>query len=379
MSESTTNQDHNSNEIDIRDIILPLWKSRIQILTFAIFCGILGGIVGFLTPATYTASSTFLPQTSQTGGGLSGSLGGLASLAGINLSTGLGGGGEIPPTMYAKVLGSEPFRKRVLDEKIWVDGDTTSYRDYLKSRPSTSFGLGTIKDYTIGLPGKILGLTGRVLGALAGDKKEAEANVVVGGGLQALPNDEYALQSAVSGKVKIDTDKKEGVVTITVVETDPIVAAEVVKVTEEVLQAWIIEHKIKNTKAQYDFIERQFKAKEKEFFSIQEQLANYTDRNQNVLSASYLTRLDRLQAEFDLVNTVYSELAKQKEQAAIQLSKDTPTFSVLDPVKVPKEKTGPKKSLYVIGAFFAGLIFSAGWFLARNPLQDFIKGMQVES
>jgi len=270
--------------------------------------------------------------------------------------------------MYAKVLGSEPFRKRVLDEKIWVDGDTTSYRDYLKSRPSTSFGLGIIKDYTIGLPG-------RILGALAGDKNEAEANLV-GGGLQALPNDEYALQSAVSGKVKIDTDKKEGVVTITVVEVDPIVAAEVAKVTEEVLQEWIIEHKIKNTKAQYDFIERQFKAKEKEFFSIQEQLANYTDRNQTVLSASYLTRLDRLQAEFDLVNTVYSELAKQKEQAAIQLSKDTPTFSVLDPVKVPKEKSGPKKSNYIFGAFFIGFIAAAAWSMGRKPILELLKGLQ---
>ncbi len=354
------------DEIDLRDIILPIWKARKQILTTAIIFAIIGGIIGFLTPATYTASSTFLPQTAQAGGGLSGSLGGLASLAGINLNAPMAGG-EIPPTMYAKVLGSEPFRKRVLDAKIWVDGDTVSYRDYLESQTSSGFGLGTIKEYTIGLPGKILG-------ALAGDRKEDEAGK--GEGLQALSDDEYALHIAVSGKVKIDTDKKEGVVTITVVEGDPIVAAEVAKVTEEVLQEWIIEHKIKNAKAQYGFIERQFKEKEKEFFSIQEQLANYTDRNQNVLSASYLTRLDRLQAEFNLVNTVYSELAKQKEQAAIQLSKDTPTFSVLDPVKVPKEKTGPKKSLYVLGAFFIGLIGGAGWAFARKPIQDFLNGLK---
>jgi uncharacterized protein involved in exopolysaccharide biosynthesis len=83
-----------------------------------------------------------------------------------------------------------------------------------------------------------------------------------------------------------------------------------------------------------------------------------------------------LQAEFDLVNTVYSELAKQKEQAAIQLSKDTPTFSVLDPVKVPKEKTGPKKSLYVLGTFFIGLIGGAGWAFARKPIQDFLNGLK---
>jgi len=370
MTDNTPSPSNSEDEIDLRDLIIPIWRNRKQILLIATVCGILGGIVGFQTPATYTASSTFLPQTAQAGGGLSGSLGGLASLAGINLSTGATGGGEIPPTMYAKVLASEPFKKRLLDATIWVDGDTISYRDYLQSQTSSGFGLGTIKEYTIGLPGKILG-------ALSEDKKDGDESTA--GGLQALSDDENKLHNALAGKVTIETDKKEGVVSITVVESDPTVAAEVAKVTEEVLQDWIIEHKIKNAKAQYDFIEKQFDAKQKEFFSIQDQLAGYMDRNQNVLQASYLTRLERLQAEFDLVNTVYSELAKQKEQAAIQLSKDTPTFSILDPVKVPKEKTGPKKSIYVLGAFFVGLIFSAGWFLIKKPVQEFFKGIQIST
>jgi uncharacterized protein involved in exopolysaccharide biosynthesis len=163
------------------------------------------------------------------------------------------------------------------------------------------------------------------------------------------------------------------------VEGDPLVAAQVAQVTEQILQDWIIDYKIKNAKAQYDFIAKQFEAKQKEFYSIQEQLANYTDRNQNVLAASYLTRLDRLQAEFNLVNTVYSELAKQKEQAAIQLSKDTPTFSVLDPVKVPKVKTGPKKSFYILVAFFTGLICAAGWALGRKPVQEFFMELKETS
>jgi len=362
MSETPLNQGQNSDEIDLKDLILPIWRSRKQILTTAIIFAIIGGIIGFLTPATYTASSTFLPQTSQAGGGLSGSLGGLASLAGINLSTGAGAGGEIPPSMYATVLGSQPFRKRILDAKIVVNGDSVSYRKYLTNQPKTV--LGVISEYTIGLPGKLIGAMS--------SKVENNANLAIEG-LQPLSDEEYNLQIAVAGKVSIANDKKEGIVSLTVVEKDPLVAAQVAQVTEQILQDWIIEYKIKNAKAQYDFIEKQFGEKQKEFFSIQEQLANYTDRNQNVLAASYLTRLDRLQAEFDLVNTVYSELAKQKEQAAIQLSKDTPTFSVLDPVKVPKEKTGPKKSLFILGAFFIGLIGGAGWAFARKPVEDFFK------
>lgn len=364
MSETPLNQDQNSDEIDLKDLIIPIWKARKQILTIATICGFLGGIIGFLTPATYTAGSTFLPQTSQVGGGLSGSLGGLASLAGINLNAPMSGG-DIPPSMYATVLASEPFRKRILDAKIWVNGDSLSYRDYLLNQPKSV--VGTLLEYTIGLPGK-----------LAGTGNE-ESSLPSPGELQALSDDENELHKALAGKISIANDKKEGVVSMTVVEGDPMIAAQVAQVTEEVLQDWIIEHKIKNAKAQYDFIEKQFEAKQKDFFSIQDQLAGYMDRNQNVLSATYLTRLERLQAEFDLINTVYSELAKQKEQAAIQLSKDTPTFSVLDPVKVPKEKTGPKKSIYILASFFIGFIFSAGWSLGRKPFQEFIYGLQTSN
>jgi hypothetical protein len=244
-----------------------------------------------------------------------------------------------------------------------------TYGTYLENQPRSAIGI--IQEYTIGLPGKIIGVVSR---SITRDSKEKGSTKF--GTLQVLSDDEYGLHKALAGKIKLSTDKKEGVVSLTVLEGDPLVAAQIAQVTESVLQDWIIEHKIKNAKAQYAFIERQFEAKQKEFFLIQEQLANYTDRNQNVLAASYLTRLDRLQAEFDLVNTVYSELAKQKEQAAIQLSKDTPTFSILDPVKVPKEKTGPKKSLYILVAFFIGLLLSSGWFLLKKPINIFISSLR---
>lgn len=365
MSETPLNQDQNSDEIDLKDLIIPIWKARKQILATALVFAVLGGIIGFLTPATYTARSTFMPQTSQTGGAAV-SLGGLAALAGINLNS-PSIGGDIPPSLYATVLASKPFRKRILDAKIWVSHDSVTYRSYLENQPPST--LGSIQEYTIGLPGKLIGLFA-TYGKENLPKNEPQ-------GLQPISDKEYNLLNTVSGKVSIVNDKKEALITISVIESDPIIAAQVALVTEKELQDWISEHKMKNAKAQYDFIVKQFEAKQKEFFSIQDQLAGYMDRNQNVFSASYLTRLERLQAEFDLINTVHSELAKQKEQAAIQLSKDTPTFSVLDPVSVPNEKTGPKKSLYIMSGFFIGIIFSAGWFLARNPLEEFFKYLQT--
>jgi uncharacterized protein involved in exopolysaccharide biosynthesis len=361
MPETPLNQ--NLDEIELKDLIIPIWKSRKQILSTALIFALLGGIIGFLTPVTYTASSTFLPQKAEAIG-MGGSLGSLAALAGINLNAQMAGG-DIPPSMFATVLSSEPFRKRILDANIIFNGDSVSYRNYLKNT-SKSF-LGSIVDNAVKMQRNFFG------------SEMINKKPIIAGKLQALTDEENELHKELAEKITISSDKKEGVVSLKIVEADPLIAAQVAKVTEEILQDWIIEHKIKYAKAQYEFIAKQFEAKQKEFFSVQDQLAGYIDRNQNVLSATYLTRLERLQAEFDLLNTVYTELAKQKEQAAIQLSKDTPTFSVLDSVKVPKEKTGPKRSLYVLGGFFIGFFFTSVWFMAKKSIKEFLNEINFNS
>lgn len=363
MSEKTPSQYNSEDEVDLKDLIIPIWKSRKQILTISLVFAVIGGIIGFLTPVTYTASSTFLPQKAEAIG-MAGSLGSLAALAGINLNAQMAGG-DIPPSMYATVLASEPFRKRILDANLIVNGDSVSYREYLNNTPKTF--LNDIIDYAIKNQQKIFG----------SDFKNDKP--IIAGNLKALTEDENELHKELSEKITITSDKKEGIVSLKVVESDALIAAQIAEATEKILQDWIIEHKIKYAKAQYNFIAKQFEVKQKEFYAIQDQLAGYMDRNQNVLSATYLTRLDRLQAEFDLLNTVHTELAKQKEQAAIQLSKDTPTFSVLDPVKVPNEKTGPKRSLYVIGGFFIGFFIMSVWFMTKKSLKEFLKAIRFNS
>ena len=351
------------DEIDIRELILPLWQNRFKILKVASLTALVGLIIGFMTPTTYTASSTFVPQSAESGGDSS-NLGGLAALAGINLSAG-GNGADIPPTLYPKVLASAPFKSALLDASLVIEGDTLTYRNYLLNKPTPAIGL--VKKYTFGLPGLLIS-------SLQGENSES----IEEQGIAPLSDEEFKLHQAIQGLISIESNKKEGYVTLTVVDGDPKVAAQVALATEAVLQDWIIDYKIKNAKAQYDFTERQFQLKQKEFFALQDELASFKDRNQNISSALFQNRLSRIEAEFSITNAVYTELAKQKEQAAIQLSKDTPTFSVIDPVAVPKEKTGPKKSLYLLGGFFLGFFLTAGYTLVKKPVTSFLTSLQAD-
>ena len=92
--------------------------------------------LALISPVKYTASSTFVPQLSE--GRTNSSLGGLASLAGINLSAIMGSQPqEIPPSLYPQIAESIPYRLALLEAK--VGPNDTSFRTYIldhASRPS---------------------------------------------------------------------------------------------------------------------------------------------------------------------------------------------------------------------------------------------------
>jgi uncharacterized protein involved in exopolysaccharide biosynthesis len=80
-----------------------------------------------------------------------------------------------------------------------------------------------------------------------------------------------------------------------------------------------------------------------------------------------------LQSNYDLILGVYNELAKQVEQAKLQVSKNTPVFSVIDPISIPSEKSGPGKIIILIGFVFLGVVCAVLQILLREFVTDFLK------
>lgn len=58
--------------------------------------------------------------------------------------------------------------------------------------------------------------------------------------------------------------------------------------------------------------------------------------------------------EYNLAYNVYSELAKQLEQAEIAVNETTPILTVVEPVVVPVERSKPKRGLICVLFTFLG-------------------------
>jgi uncharacterized protein involved in exopolysaccharide biosynthesis len=94
------------DEIDLRELFTTLWRGKWIIVLFTIVFATAGVFYALSKPNIYQANVLLASaQGEGGGGGISGQLGGLASLAGINL----GGGGASQTVMAKEVLQSRAF------------------------------------------------------------------------------------------------------------------------------------------------------------------------------------------------------------------------------------------------------------------------------
>ena len=145
----------------------------------------------------------------------------------------------------------------------------------------------------------------------------------------------------------------------------------------ELLQSNIIAFKSQSARNNLDFIERQYESKRQEFEQIQDSIAIFKDQNLNITSTLYQNQLTRLESQFTVISSVFQELAGQVEQAKIQVNKDTPIFTIIEPVSVPLERSKPKRTMMMIIWTFLGGVFSFGWVLVKAPAQQILKELKL--
>ena len=351
------------DQIDIIALISKVWAGRKFVIKSVVIAAVIGVLVAILTPNKYTASSMFTPNSSGSSPAGTSGLKGLASLAGINIGSSMEGAKEISPMLYGKILDSYTFKKSLLDAPINNLEDVTSLRDYFEQESSSSF-FGTVKEYTIGLPSKIIGW-------FKSQPKETSLQFVEG--MNTISEEEFEYFKEIDDMLALNINDKEGYLEITATSKLPQLAAQLVKNGENILQNQIIAIKTKSSLELLAYLEEQYTIKNKLLIEAQDNLANFKDRNLNISRSSFSNTQTRLEAELQVATSVFQNVVTQLEQVKLQVAKDTPVFSFLKPVVVPTEKSAPKRSIIVTIWMFLGVVTSFGFLLAKEPLSDMIK------
>lgn len=354
-------QNQAEDEIDLVEIIQKLWRNRRFILKVTTIFAVLGFIVAISTPNVYTASCTMVPQTGQKSAG--GSLGGLAAMAGINLSS-MSSGEVLSPNVYPKIMTNINLQKELIYSKFHFQGvgEPISLYEFYTDEKYQKFSLtGTIKKYTIGLPGVIIG-------AIRGNKTE-ETNLNTSA-LQTLTAKEKSVVELTNQILSLSVNSKEGFISLSANMSEPLAAAELAQKGQELLQKYITEFKVEKVASNLSFVERSFDEAKKNFEQKQEELARFRDANKSFSSAMARTQEEKLSSEYNLLLGIYTELAKQKEQAKISLTETTPILTVIEPVVVPIKKSKPSRAMILIIFSFLGFILGVGIVFVIQYLEE---------
>lgn len=359
------------DEIDLIALSKVIWLAKKKIIISVILCVCIGLLYAFLSPVVYRSSAVILPQSE--GKSNLGQLGSLASLAGVNLSNVMGDAAGIQPELYPSIVRSYPFLNELIHTPVNYEGALKPVSFYEKEMADTISGFGsTVKKYTIKLPWTLKN-------AIVGKKTAATFSNSEGHQLVSLNMEEQRIFEKLAGRVSVSVDKKTGLVSIGAELDEPVVAAQIAQKTLELLQRYIINYRTSQVQENLLFIEARFKEKKAEFEKAQKELFEYRDTYRNLVAERMDTRYQELQDNYNISMSIYQGLAQQLEQARIAVKKETPVFSIIEPVKVPVEKYKPRRSMIIIISGFIGIFVGLGWLFGNLTLSRLKKAWKGEN
>ena len=341
------------DEIDLIALAKTLWSGRRTVLKSILICGILGLFVAIFSSKEFVATTIMVPSGTDAGSKLGG-LGGLAAMAGINIGSTTSN--ELSPTVYPQIVSSVPFQLELMKTPLNFKDfkDAITFFDYYSKIQERNL----LLKYTIGLPGFIIKL-------FKGEEPDKVA-ITKGNEPVELSAKQRDVLLILSELISLDVNSKEGTLTLSAKMPEARAAAQLGQRAQEVLQQYIIEFKIKKAKANLDFVQQRYDETAQKYEAAQQRLASFSDRNKNVSLATAKTEEERLRSQYSLIYGIYSELAKQLEQAKIQVKQDTPVFTIIEPISVPTKKSKPNRPMILFIWLFLGGVIGTGIVFGRD-------------
>lgn len=318
-------------QIRIADIVLFVQKYSLIIILVAFISAALGFAYSYTIEKTFRAKTLLLPEYS---------MGGNSFFSAMN-SQASDGAEKLTPDLYPTVLKSSNFGMYLLKQPV-IDQNNKSFP--------------TLKAFFD---------QGVKPGFFSSSKPSEKAPVKSKAPIK-LPNpdilslsseEEGAIGSAVS-LVSVSVEKKDGIITIESEMTDPVVATQLVEAGKKYLVQYVEDYRTAKTQGQAEFLESRAKEARKRQQNAEYALQNYRDHNRNTFLNVARIEEQRLQSDYTLAQSIYADLVQRLEQANIKVKQEKPVFKVLEPAKIPFNKSNPKRLFIavifgVVGGFIS--------------------------
>ena len=334
----------NTHEIDILALIMSVLREWKILINFCVVFGFLGIIVALCVKKTYTASVILAPETS-TGSAKLSDISGLASSFGVNLSSisSLSTSDDaITPLIYPNLFASLDFLLPLQEIGVMEKGSDT---------------VMTYERHIFGDKKEKKTLLQRVKGIFR--KNEVSSSYKESS--YVLDYRQERLYRYLSKKVGCLTDKKTDIITINVMDHDPLVAAIVADTIQSRLQQYIIDYRTKKARNDYDYYSMLLKTARDEYEEARNEYVTFADSHKGVTQKSYMLTDEYLETEMEQKYKMMTQLQVQVNSCIAKIQESTPAFAVIQKSYVPFKASSMSRSQMVVLAGFIGFIIGAIW------------------
>ena len=360
-------QEEDELEIDLIEYARKLWAARKLLFKVAGIAVIVGVVIAFTTPKQYTVSVKLAPESTKSGGGLSG----IASMLGVG-SMSMGSDADaLSITLYPDIVSSTPFILDLMDTQV---------KTIDEEQPDTTL-VGYLKEYTSkSLIGTVMSLPFKAIGGIISlFKDEEEEKGVKEINPFQLTKEQSKTVQGLKKMIVANVDKKTGVTTVSVTMQDPLVAAILTDTVVVKLKEHITKYRVSKAEEDCKYWEQLNDQRRDEYHAKQKLYAEYIDANQNVILKSVRIEQERLQNDMNLAYQVYSNVATQLQMARAKVQEAKPVFAVVEPASVPLQPSGTSRKMILVGTVFLFVAAAAAWVLFGVDLWKKVKEGLSES
>lgn len=354
---------------------LKYWR---QIVKVTIVFAVLSVVVALCQKRKYVVSVTLAPEVQNPQ--KSGSLGSIASMFGVNLSSGMASSDALNITIFPEIVGSTPFLTQLFDVQLSPMPKLPD--DPLEAKQVLSQPLPTVTyyDHMTGRD-KEPGFFKKIITSIFGEDDEDPDYMKVN--ISMLNKEQDHVLTAMRRSISANVDKKTAMTTIVVSMDDPLMCAQLADTVCQRLREYVFEYRTEKERNNFEYYQSLCDSTYRKMVDAQAALAEVVDNDHSVVLQRVSVRRQRLEQEASLASQVYQQMVQQREMSRAQLQEMKPVFAVVEPATLPQKPANSRRKTCMTITFL-GFILACAWFvvgkdwIAENlpALKEKIKGTE---
>lgn len=316
--------------------------AKVFILTFVVSC-----LIIYPVPRYYNCNISLAPEIGAAGP--ESKVSSIASSFGFNIGSSLSAD-AISPALYPELIKSNDFILKLVNIPIRSkDGSIeTTYYTYLDKHQS---------DIPYLYP--FYWIISVIENISSSSHSEKSSNTVINPFY--LSKRQSEIFGKIKGNISCNIDIKTDLITISVEDQDPLVAATIADSVRSKLQNYITMYRTNKARVDLEYYQKLTAEAKSKYEKARQIYAGYADANSDVILMSYQSKKEDLENDMQLKFNAYSSLNNQLQASLAKVQERTPAFTVVQKASVPIRPAGPKRMAFVFAMLCLSMLLTVSY------------------